>query len=192
MAKAKQIDKEPTMKMIATRASLTVVLLALGVGPAVAQRQHPHEGSVRIPESLHHEHEEIQGALRAAMKAPGAVGSAARALERVLMPHFEREEAIALPPLGALRRLVANKEVDDLSGWLVPMTDSLRAELPRMLREHVAIADALRELERAAKSAGNKEVAEFAQALARHAQAEEELFYPMAILVGEIVRNRLR
>ena len=173
--------------MHVSRAVVAIVILATG---ALAQDHHAHGPA--IPEALRQEHEQIQHELQVAVHAPGEVGSAARGLRRVLLPHFEREEQIALPPLGVLQRLVRQQDVQDLKRWLMPMADSLRAELPRMLDEHVAIAEAVGSLEQAAQMAGNQQAVQFARALASHAKAEEELFYPMAILTGEIVRGRLR
>jgi hypothetical protein len=166
------------------------MLSVSGLGAQVHDAREPHRQGHGIPESLRHEHAEVQRALQELTNVPGEVGAAARDLRRILMPHFEREEQIALPPLGVVRRLANEPRAADLASWLLPMTDSLRAELPRMLEEHVAIARAGAELERVARSAGNTHAQHFAQALARHAQSEEELFYPMAILVGEVVRKR--
>jgi hypothetical protein len=42
----------------------------------------------------------------------------------------------------------------------------------------------------AAKAAGNAEVERLAETLKLHAQSEEELFYPAALLVDEVVRAR--
>jgi hypothetical protein len=41
-----------------------------------------------------------------------------------------------------------------------------------------------------ARKAGNAEVQQLAEALALHAQSEEEVFYPAALLVGEVVESR--
>ena len=70
------------------------------------------------------------------------------------------------------------------------MTDSLRAELPSMLKEHVAIRAATIKLGDAARAAGNASVARLAEKLALHALSEEEMFYPAAVLVGDLVRAR--
>jgi hypothetical protein len=168
--------------------SAALLALLAAVPASFAQEHHAHGPG--IPESLRHEHQEIQHALQEAVNAPREVGAAARDLQRVLIPHFQREEQIALPPLGVLQRLLQQQDVASLKSWLLPMTDSLRAELPRMLEEHVVISQAVRRLEEAGQAAGNQHAVDFAQALARHARAEEEMFYPMAILVGEIVRGR--
>ena len=71
------------------------------------------------------------------------------------------------------------------------MTDSLRAELPRMLEEHKAIHAATLRLGEVARTAKNASVARLAEDLLVHAQSEEEVFYPAAILVGDLVRMHL-
>jgi hypothetical protein len=42
-----------------------------------------------------------------------------------------------------------------------------------------------------ARAEGNAEVARLAEQLALHARSEEELFYPAAVLVGDLVRQRV-
>ena len=74
---------------------------------------------------------------------------------------------------------------------VLPLTDSLRAELPRMLKEHEAIHAATMRLGEVAKSEGNAAVAHLADQLALHARSEEEVFYPAPILVGDLVRSRI-
>ena len=175
------------MSRIAMHAS--AVLLACAGTVNVAWAQHHHHAGREVPAALQHEHHEVQAALAAAMQAPGDVGVAARDLDRVLRPHFEREEQIALPPLGMLRQLVEKPQAE-LPAWLLPMTDSMRAELPQMLAEHKTIRQAVQKLEQTATAAGNAQAVQLAQMLARHAQAEEEMYYPMAVLIGEIVRKR--
>jgi hypothetical protein len=100
-----------------------------------------------------------------------------------------REEQIALPPLGLLAPLSRGEFTPEMREVL-PMTDALRAELPRMLSEHKAIRSATVRLGEAAKTAGNAAVEDLAQTLKVHAQSEEEIFYPAALLVGELVRAR--
>lgn len=144
---------------------------------------------IRIPESMRVEHQEIHAALARATQLPGSVGQAARDLAKILHPHFVREEQIALPPLGLLAPL-ARGEITPEMRAVLPMTDSLRAELPRMLEEHKAIRAATLHLGEVARARGNARVARLAEQLKLHAQSEEELFYPAAVLVGDLVRAR--
>jgi hypothetical protein len=135
------------------------------------------------------EHSEIHAALVDATKRPGRVGEAAQKLAKVLHPHFVREEQIALPPLALLRPLAAGEYNPEMRDVLA-MTDALRAELPNMLREHEQIAAAARELEQTAREQRDAEAEELAKKLQLHARSEEEIFYPAAILVGDLVRAR--
>lgn len=144
---------------------------------------------IEIPEAMRIEHAEIHDELVRATEVPGSVGTAARALAAVLHPHFQREEQIALPPLGLLAPL-SRGEFTDAMRAVLPLTDSLRAELPEMLEEHKAIHAATMELAATARRAGDERALRLAEALALHARSEEELFYPAALLVGEIVRSR--
>lgn len=150
-----------------------------------------HTSQIHIPESIRLEHQEIHEALVRATEAPGEVGAAARALATILHPHFVREEQIALPPLGMLAPLARGDATPEMREVL-PLTDSLRAELPRMLEEHRAIHAATLHLGEVARAAGDSAVARLAEQLALHAQSEEEVFYPAAILVGDIVRERIQ
>lgn len=147
-----------------------------------------HGSHIRIPESMRLEHEEIHQDLVRATKLQDRVGEAARELARVLHPHFVREEQIALPPLGLLEPLSKAPPTPEMQEVL-SMTDALRAELPRMLQEHVDIAAAARKLEEIARDERNAEVEKLAQRLQLHARSEEELFYPAALLVGDIVKG---
>ena len=188
-----------TFRLAVFRAALVMMMPLALTGSASAQQTarpeapmcHAHSlaPTIEIPESMLAEHGAIHAALERAMEAPGRVGQAARTLAKVLHPHFQREEQIALPPLGLLAPL-ARGEFTEAMLEVLPMTDSLRAELPRMLQEHVAIRAATMHLGEVARAARDAAVERLAEQLALHAKSEEELFYPAAVLVGDIVRAR--
>jgi len=144
---------------------------------------------IQIPASMQQEHHEIQEAVAGAVASGGPVGDAARELARVLRSHFVREEQIALPPLGLLAPLSRSSSIAGMRAVLA-MTDSLRAELPRMLEEHKAIRAATVRLGEIARAEGNAAVVALTEKLGLHAQTEEDVFYPAAVLVGEVVRAR--
>lgn len=145
---------------------------------------------ITSPQSVQTEHKAIHEALTAATRASGRVGAAARELAAVLDPHFTRENAIALPPLGWLAPLAAGERPEGMEDVLA-MTDALQKELPRMLGEHQRIRAATEKLRVAAREEKLVVHEQFAEALALHARSEEEVLYPAAILVGEIIRGRL-
>jgi hypothetical protein len=143
-----------------------------------------------IPRPMVIEHGALHDDLRHATSLPAATGEAARAVAKLMHPHFVKEEEYALPPLGLLGAL-ARGEVSPEMREVLALTDRLMAELPEMLAEHRAIVGALDKLAAAAQADGHDEVVEFVAELKLHAQTEELVAYPAAILVGEYVRRSL-
>lgn len=173
---------------------ISAVGLAAALAAMPAAGQAPGKTSttaINIPSALRTEHAEIHQRLEAAARLRGKTGEGARALVAVLHPHFVREEQIALPPLGLLDPLARGRYDAGMSRAL-PMTDALARELPRMLDEHKRIAAATRKLASAARQEKQAAALKLAEELLLHAQTEEQVMYPAAILVGEIVRARAR
>ena len=140
--------------------------------------------SFTIPSPLKLEHEELHAELVTATRANGRIGEAATAVAKVLHEHFVKEEEFALPPLGLLPTLARN-QLDEDAKSVLSMTDRLKSELSEMLEEHKVIVAALKNLIAAAEAEEKPEYARFAEKLMLHAQTEEEVLYPAAILVGE-------
>jgi hypothetical protein len=141
---------------------------------------------LQTPQSIALEHRELHETLARASSEGGEIGAAAQELDRALAPHFKREEEIASPPLGLLPALARGAATADMRAVL-PMTEALERELPRMLREHDAIRAAAARLRSAAERGGKKDYVRFADELAAHARQEEEILYPAAVLVGRYV-----
>lgn len=146
--------------------------------------------SLRIPPALKAEHEELHHELAAATKAGGRTGEAAKAVAKLMHPHFVKEEEYALPPLGLLPAL-SRGQLDHGMGEVLEMTERLEAELPQMLAEHNNIVAALRRLIDAAKAESKPDYVRFAEKLMAHARTEEEVSYPTALLIGRYVRAAL-
>lgn len=141
-----------------------------------------------IPSAIEAEHEELHAELAAATHAGGRTGDAARAVAKLMHPHFVAEEEFALPPLGLLNPLA----VGDVSGHAaeaVAMTARLRSELPRMLDEHRSIVAALDVLAKAAADEQKPAIADFVRRLIQHATMEEQVMYPAALLVGDRIKS---
>ena len=175
---------------------IIAMLIAVALGRAATSESSKPEyvmgsSTIDIPKSIQKEHEEIHEGLTGLMRAPGRVGAAARELAGVLHPHFVREEQIALPPLGLLAPLANNASLSEsVSSEALSMTDALRSELPRMLEEHKRIRAAVEKLEAAARAENSTKGQTLAEELALHAQTEEEVLYPAAVLVGDLIRAR--
>jgi len=145
---------------------------------------------MKPPLSLRREHEELHADLARAGQAPGRIGEAARAVARIMHPHFLREDEYAIPPLALLPRLAKGQVTPDMAEVL-PLVARLKEELPLMIEEHRAILGAVRELAVAAETENDEPYIRLAAALMVHAQLEEEVLYPAAILVGEYVKLKL-
>ncbi len=140
-----------------------------------------------IPESIIVEHKEIHGMLSNALKTGGETAKAAKAVEELLHPHFVKEEEYALPPLGLLKPLSEGKITNDAND-AQRLSKKLKTELKQMIAEHKAIVGKLDELISAATKESKKQPIEFAEKLKAHAKAEEDVYYPAAILVGEYLK----
>ncbi|HET8721327.1 MAG TPA: hypothetical protein VFM24_04830 [Nitrospira sp.] len=143
----------------------------------------------QIPKAMEIEHEAIHSELVKLTQAGGRIGEAAQRLASVLDPHFQKENRDALPPLGLLVPLSEGK-FDCWMSAVLSMTDRLQADMPNMLAEHKEISAALSQLRSAASSANKPEGAQFADELAAHAQTEEQITYPTALLIGLYVKEK--
>lgn len=171
---------------ISASGALLVLYAVLSTG-AFAQKAPPAASRPAIPASIVSEHQALHAQLAKAARAGGQTGAAARQVEKLLTPHFSKEEQFAMPPLGLLSALAAGIEPDD-SARVIEMTERLKAEMPAMLSEHHAIGAAVRRLRTAALNERKHEAAKFADALMAHAMQEEQILYPSAILVGEYLK----
>jgi hypothetical protein len=144
----------------------------------------------RVPPSMQLEHEELHAELASAMKAGGRTGEAARAVMHALRPHMAREEELVIPALALLAPLAAGGVTEDMAP-LLPRVTALKEYLPHMLADHRRIVETLRDLMKAAIEEKNQSFARFAQKMILHAQSEEEILYPAAILVGEYLKAKL-
>ncbi len=143
-----------------------------------------------IPKPLKIEHEELHAQLFKATKEEGEVGTAAKNVAKILHNHFVKEEEFATPPLGLLIELSKGIVTEGMKSVL-EMTEKLRAELPQILEEHKMIKDALQNLISVSVKENKPEYAEFASRLILHAQTEEEVMYPAALLIGEYIKTKL-
>lgn len=183
----------PLIKLIKTIAGVAVLALPVVIpGSAAAQGasssvEHSNNQGLSIPSSIATEHKKLHVHLARVLKSGGRTGAAAKEVERLLHPHFVKEEQFALPPLGLLSSLASGAAPADAKG-IIDMSERLKAELPEMLREHKEITAALKQLLIAARDERKSDAAQFADDLIAHATQEEQILYPSAILVGEYLK----
>lgn len=146
---------------------------------------------MKAPPSLRREHEELHADLARAGTMPGLLGQTAREVARIMHPHFLREDEYAIPPLSLLPRL-ARGEITPEMAEVLPLVARLKEEMPLMIEEHRAILGAVRAFALAAEGDGDEKCIRLAAELTVHAQLEEEVLYPTAVLIGEYVRAKLQ
>lgn len=167
--------------------------IVLGLAGSSLSAQVPAGGDVKtaasphIPAALQVEHRHLHAHLARAIAAGGRTGKAAADVEALLAPHFRKEETLAMPLLGLLPSLAAGTMPAE-PGSIIAMAERLKSDLPEMLREHAAIAAAVGRLHAAAQQERQGDAARFAESLLLHAQQEEQLHYPGAVLVGEYLK----
>ena len=164
----------------------TVGITSLGVARPHAEEK-GRQPMFEIPAALKVDHEKLHADLSAATKLPGKTGQAAKAVAAVLHEHFVSEEEFAMPPLALLAPIAEGRVTPEMRS-VITLTDRLKADMPRMLSEHKAIVQALDELSRAAETERHPEVSRFVEELTAHAQTEEQVLYPAAIVVGEYLK----
>ncbi|HEU4850808.1 MAG TPA: hypothetical protein VFT37_01485 [Telluria sp.] len=89
-----------TIKHTASSAVFSVITMLPAV--ATAQGAAPAGAYPSIPSSIQSEHKELHARLAKTISAGGRTGAAAKEVERLLAPHFRKEEQYAMPPLGLL------------------------------------------------------------------------------------------
>jgi hypothetical protein len=186
---------------------IAAVLLAAGCARTPEQRgspSHDHlsagpEASTAIahsllsvPSAIKAEHEHLHHELETAIASGGKTGAQARKVATVLLPHFQEEEAYAMPPLGLLESVARNEPVEEAQArQAIQMAERLRREYGNMLKEHQTMTVELRALAAAARQEAKPDQARFADELIVHAQNEEQVLYPATLVLGEYLKLRL-
>lgn len=144
-------------------------------------------GKPEVPSSIMQEHVYLLDQMRKFTLFNDSTGIVANKIYEVMKHHFQEEEDFALPPLGLLP-LLADGKLPENSDAVILLTEKLRSQLTHMSAEHQMIKAYLDELIIAATKDGHTEIAEFVKEIHQHAKAEEEIYYPAAILVGDYLK----
>lgn len=148
-----------------------------------------HMDLIKIPPALKAEHEKLHTTLEKAVNSGGSTAAAAEEVEKILRAHFLDEEEYALPVLGLLVPL-SEGQLDPKMADAIPLANWMKKNYGKMLREHEEIVQSLKKLASAARSENKPEFADFAVDLIRHAQIEEQVLYPAAILIGKYLETQ--
>lgn len=175
------------------RTFIAIVVVSLLLLPASNTTAQDQQGKsqrdlhLQIPSSLKTEHAEIQSQLAIALKAGGDTERAAKKVAKLLHEHFLKEEDYAFPLLALLPGVTDSKDIPHRNE-IVRQSERFQRELPQMLEEHKTIVEALRSLADAARKENKAEQLHFVEKLKLHAQTEEQILYPAALLVGAYLK----
>ena len=151
------------------------------------QSDRPQE--FKIPEPLRIDQNDLCAALERAILSSGKTGKAAKKLLKVLQPHLLKEEGDLLQTLGLLVPLAQGKISAEMRS--VPLkTEHLKSRMFGIMREHIAIIEASRNLAQVARAERKLKLAVFTEHLILRAWTDEVVFYPAAILIGEYLKLR--
>jgi hypothetical protein len=181
------------IRIAASGAMLGLGLVAAGYGTAGTPgtgRAPDTQAHPITPSSVVAEHRHLHRELANAIGSGGRTAAEAKKVDQLLQPHFAKEERFALAPLAALPDLASGR-VPPNAAEIVRMSASLQSGMPAMLAEHHAIGEALERLRLAARDERKPQAAKFAEDLKAHAQHEEDILYPAAILAGHYLKLKL-
>lgn len=139
------------------------------------------------PSSLEEEHKEIHEKLEKIVSSSGDTANIAKQVQSIMQPHFEKEEQLSIPVLGALQPYVNGILTEETKNQAIQISQKFKQEYPTMLEEHKQIVVALDNLENTAMKENRQDVLSFIADLKSHAMNEEQVTYPATIVVGELL-----
>ena len=139
------------------------------------------------PSSLEEEHKEIHEKLEKIVSSSGDTANIAKQVQSIMQPHFEKEEHLSIPVLGALQPYVNGILTEETKNQAIQISQKFKQEYPTMLEEHKQIVVALDNLENTAMKENRQDVLSFIADLKSHAMNEEQVTYPATIVVGELL-----
>ncbi len=177
-----------TASLAACVAASVAVLGAAGQEPT---QQPPSLAGLDTPHALRMEDRHLRDDLARALKDQGSVGSAAKEIERILLPHLEARENLVFRPLGLLRALAQDEPGVDRARAIAAV-EQIQRELPKFEQEHRAIYDANKRLIDAANREHKPQYLDLSDRIWVHMRLEEEVLYPTVTLIGRYLKLQER
>lgn len=139
------------------------------------------------PSSLEEEHKKVHAKMSEILSSSGNTSKVAKEVQTLLQPHFEKEEQLSIPVLGALQPYVSGTLTEEAKNQAIQISQQFKKEYPTMLDEHKQIVAALGNLEITAKKENRQDVLAFIELLKEHATNEEQITYPATIVIGDLL-----
>jgi hypothetical protein len=169
------------------------LLLVLFIGQCRHKEENPvtlFHGKPEVPSSIKKDHENLLDQIHRITLFQDSAGLVAIKLNDLMQHHFKEEEDFVLPPLGLLPLLTSGK-LPEQSKEVIQLCEKLKSQLLHLSVEHQLIKAYMDELMQAAANENHPEIIELEQELQKHANTEEEVFFPAAILIGEYLKLKV-
>jgi len=144
------------------------------------------------PASMEREHQDIWQLLLGVQNLSGKTGSLAEKLAKPLKVHIDKEESLALPLLGILRDIVNGDLSQGSAKRASILSVRFEKEYHEMVHGHKELAKVLDRMEKVGADEGHLTAVRFCEALKKHAQEEEEVLYPAALLAGRMASKQVK
>lgn len=140
------------------------------------------------PSSLEREHEEVHKTLATIVESSGNTAAVAKQVRTLMQPHFEKEEQLSIPVLGALLPYVEGTLSPEAKNQAIEIANMFKQEYKNMLNEHKQIVVALNNLSKTASMEDRLDALAFIEQLKAHAMNEEQVTYPATIVIGDLLQ----
>jgi hypothetical protein len=143
-----------------------------------------------IPNALRRSHDNVRTNLARAAAESGPITPAANRLAKLCLPHFRWEERTLFPALGLLPDLARGHVCQEMQKVL-PMIAEFSARQDALNKRHRSIVQAIDAFAQAAQRDGNRGFAEFAYDMKVHEWIEDEVVFPIVVVIGKYLRGKL-
>ncbi|HJS54135.1 MAG TPA: hemerythrin domain-containing protein [Chitinophagaceae bacterium] len=147
-------------------------------------------GMPEVPLSIKKDHEYLLDQIHKITLFQDSAGNVAIKLNELMQHHFKEEEEFVLPPLGLLTSLASGK-MPEQSSRVIQLTDKISSQLTHLNAEHQFIRAYMDELKKADPIGSHPEILVLEKELHQHANLEEEVLFPAAILIGEYLKLKV-
>jgi hypothetical protein len=147
-------------------------------------------GGRGVLDALAHVHDDIRTQLAAATAEPEPIGEAARHLAKVCLPHLALVEETAFPAFAMLQTLFSGGERAD-SSELLALIDDFSGSHDDLIKQNQSMVFVIDPLWEAAYEEGNREVVAFTRNLRSHKRIEEQVLFPVLLLIGKYLQKKL-
>jgi hypothetical protein len=180
-------------KRLQLRYSFIIICITLfqSCRPDVDNVNSDFPGKPKVPDYILQEHRTLLSTVDSLALLKDSTGLAAIKLQEVMHHHFKEEEDYVLPVLGLLTPLAEGKLPAEREA-IIQLTEKLRKEHNHMIAEHQLITALLQELVQTSKREGRERLETYKRAVLGHATAEEVVYFPAAILVGDYLKLKTK